>query len=78
MADIMAFLRLAATEAGSPVLRFRDRTCDPFAEPDRLSVAEAFHLHAGVDLMASIRGDGSTDADRLGASWTGSGAAGGG
>jgi lysyl-tRNA synthetase class 2 len=66
MADIMAFLRLAATEAGSPVLQFRDRTCDPFAEPDRLSVAKAFRLHAGIDLMASIGGDGSTDADRLG------------
>jgi lysyl-tRNA synthetase class 2 len=67
MADILAFLRLAATEAGSPVLRFRDRTCDPFAAPERLSVAEGFAMHAGIDLMDSIRGDGSTDADRLGA-----------
>jgi lysyl-tRNA synthetase class 2 len=67
MADVMAFLRLAAREAGSEVLRFRDRTSDPFAEPERLSVAEAFQTHAGVDLMASIRADGTTDADRLGA-----------
>jgi elongation factor P--(R)-beta-lysine ligase len=67
MADMMAFLRLAAREAGGKKLRFKDRTCDPFQEPDRLSVAEAFAAHAGVDLMASINADGSTDAARLGA-----------
>ena len=67
MTDVLAFLRLAAREAGAEVLRFRGRTCDPFAEPERLSVAEAFELHAGVDLLASIRADGTTDVDRLGA-----------
>ena len=67
MADTLAFLRLAAKEAGASVLRFRDRTCDPFLEPERLSVGEAFHVHAGVDLMASIGADGATDAGRLGA-----------
>lgn len=67
MADTVAFLRVAAREAGATALRFRDRTCDPFAEAERLSVAEAFRMHARVDLMASIGGDGATDADRLGA-----------
>lgn len=67
MADSMALLRLAARAAGASMLRFRDRSCDPYAEPERLSVAEAFQVHAGVDLMASIRGDGSTDAGVLGA-----------
>ena len=67
MADTLAFLRLAAQEAGSPVLRYRDRTCDPFAAPERLSVARAFADHAGVDLLASIRADGSTDAGVLAA-----------
>jgi len=67
MADTLAFLRLAGREAGASVLRFRDRTCDPFLEPERVTVAEAFRLHAGVDLMGSIRADGSTDADVLGA-----------
>jgi lysyl-tRNA synthetase class 2 len=67
MADITAFLRLAATAAGTPLLRFRDLTCDPFAAPERLSVAEAFDRHAGVDLMATIGDDGTTDAKRLGA-----------
>ena len=67
MVDTVAFLRLAAREAGAAILRFRDRACDPFLEPDRVSVAEAFAAHAGVDLLASIRGDGTTDAGRLGA-----------
>ena len=67
MEDTMAFVALAAREAGAAVLRFGDRTCDPFAAPERLSVAAAFGLHAGVDLMASIQTDGTTDAARLGA-----------
>jgi elongation factor P--(R)-beta-lysine ligase len=66
MADTLALLRLATREAGAAELRFRDRTCDPFQEPQRISVADAFQIHAGVDLMASIRGDGSTDGQRLG------------
>lgn len=67
MDDTMAFLRLAAREAGAKTLRFRDRTCDPDMDPRRVTVAEAFATHAGVDLMASIRADGTTDAARLGA-----------
>lgn len=67
MADTLAFLRLAVREAGGKHLRFRDRVCDPFHEPERVSVAEAFAAHAGVDLMRSIRADGSTDAEALGA-----------
>ncbi|MFT4151128.1 MAG: EF-P lysine aminoacylase EpmA [Paracoccaceae bacterium] len=65
MQDCAAFLQLAAQAAGASLLRFRDRTCDPFAEPERLSVAEAFQRHAGIDLPATIRPDGSTDADAL-------------
>jgi elongation factor P--(R)-beta-lysine ligase len=66
MADTMAFLRSAAREAGASALRFRDQVCDPFEEAERLSLAEAFKKHAGVDLMASIRADGAADAARLG------------
>ena len=62
MEDCAAILRLAATTAGSPMLRFRDRTCDPFAPPERLSVACAFTRHAGIDLLASIAPDGTPDA----------------
>lgn len=67
MDDTVSLLRLAATAAGAATLRFRDRTCDPFAQPQRLSVADAFATYGGVDLLASIRADGTTDAARLGA-----------
>ena len=65
MDDCMSFLRLAAQTAGAMQLRFRDRTCDPFLPYERLSVAEAFARHAGIDLLATIRADGSTDAAAL-------------
>ena len=65
MEDCAAFLRLAAEMAGARELRFRDRTCDPFAPFERLSVAEAFQRHAGIDLLATIGADGETDAGAL-------------
>ena len=66
MQDTVTLLRLAAKAAGSPALRFRARSCDPFMEPERLSVAEAFHRYAGVDLLASIAADGGISAKILG------------
>ncbi len=62
MADCTALLRLAAKAAGSQVLRFRDRSCDPFAEPERLSVSDAFGRFAGIDLDATLLPAGETDA----------------
>ena len=56
MGDCMAFLRIAAREAGAVQLQFRDRVCDPLAEPERLSVADAFARHAGIDLLATLAG----------------------
>ena len=63
MADTMAFLRLAA---GGGTLRHRDMICDPAQEPQRLSVAEAFRLYAGVDLLSTLDGA-ATDRDALAA-----------
>lgn len=63
MADVMAFLRLAAGE--DAILRFRMRNCDLRLEPERLSVAEAFHRYADVDLMASIGSDGAVNVNIL-------------
>jgi lysyl-tRNA synthetase class 2 len=54
MADCAAILALAAETAGAKRLSFRDRGIDPFAEPDRLTVADAFARHAGIDLMAVL------------------------
>jgi lysyl-tRNA synthetase class 2 len=66
MADVVAFSRLAA-DVGGGVLRYRDKVCDPFAEPERISVAEAFLRYAGVDLLASIGADGEPSAAVLAA-----------
>lgn len=75
MEDTAAFLQLAVKAAGAEVLRFRDRVCDPFQPFERFSVAEAFARHAGLDLLATIRRDGTTDRDALAAQMTGQGMA---
>lgn len=61
MTDCAALLGRAATAAGATVLRYRDRLCDPFAAPERLSVADAFARHAGIDLLATVGPDGAPD-----------------
>jgi lysyl-tRNA synthetase class 2 len=65
IADCLAMLRLAAEATGTPALRWRGREADPFAEAERLSVADAFARYAGVDLLATIDEFGATDADAL-------------
>ncbi|MDX9999515.1 MAG: EF-P lysine aminoacylase EpmA [Phenylobacterium sp.] len=66
MADCAALLSLAAETAGSRVLSFRGRTADPFAEPDRVTLAEAFDRFAGIDLLATV-GQGEVDGEGLAA-----------
>ena len=70
MDDCAAFLALAAERAGTKRLTFRGREADPFAAPERLSVAEAFDRHAGIDLLATVAADGATDGDALRAALT--------
>lgn len=67
MQDVADFAALAARAAGADRLRFRDRVCDPFAPYARVSVADAFAEHADIDLLATIRDDGTTDRDALAA-----------
>jgi elongation factor P--(R)-beta-lysine ligase len=67
MEDAQAILALAARIAGRDAFVFRGIGCDPFAPPERLSVSDAFRIHAGIDLLATLREDGSTDRDRLAA-----------
>lgn len=50
MADCAALARLAAEAAGTPGLAFRGCVCNPFAEPEVLTVGQAFTRHAGIDL----------------------------
>ena len=66
MQDCVVMLRLATDGAGARLLRYRDRVCDPFADFERISVVEAFQRYAGIDLLASIAADGTTDAGALG------------
>lgn len=73
MADCLAMLRLAAETVGTQRLRWRGRECDPQAEPERLSVADAFSRHAGIDLLATMAQDGTTDADALAGQLQGAG-----
>lgn len=56
MADCAALLRAAAEAAGSTRWTHRGRDCDPHAEPERVSVAEAFARHADIDLLATLDG----------------------
>ena len=54
--DSLAFLRLAAEAAGTATLHWREATCDPFAEAEWLTLAEAFARFAGIDLLATTPG----------------------
>jgi lysyl-tRNA synthetase class 2 len=67
MADAIRLLRLAADAAGTQAIVRRGRACDPRAEPEALTVAEAFAGHAGVDLGATLGSDGAPDRDALAA-----------
>lgn len=65
MADCAALLGTAAEAAGTRRLAWRGRTADPFALPQRLTLAEAFARSAGIDLLATVAGNGTTDRDAL-------------
>jgi lysyl-tRNA synthetase class 2 len=67
MTDCAEMLALAAETAGARRLTWRGREADPFAEPERIGVADAFGRFAGIDLMGSLGTDGETDFDHLAA-----------
>lgn len=67
MEDCAQILKLAGEAAGAEYLRYRDRTADPYATPERLSVAEAAARFAGVDLLSTLGPDGNGDAVALAA-----------
>jgi lysyl-tRNA synthetase class 2 len=56
--DCADLLRLAADATGMREFSWRGKTCDPRAEPERLSVAEAFMRHAKVDLSSTVESEG--------------------
>ncbi len=54
MEDCRAILELAAKTAGVSAFSYRGMTCDPFAEPERLTLCEAFARFAEIDLAACL------------------------
>ena len=69
MEDCAQMLRIAAEAAGTAQLRFRAQVADPFAAPERITVADAFDRHAGIDLLASLQ-DGACQRHALAAAAT--------
>jgi lysyl-tRNA synthetase class 2 len=58
MEDCIALTRLAAETVQTKCLRFRGQSADPWAEPVRMSVSNAFKNLANIDLLASLSADG--------------------
>ena len=65
MDDTLAVLKVAADATGVARFSFRDRHCDPRARADRLTVSEAFSLHAGIELLPTLSPSGEGNRDAL-------------
>ena len=50
MADTARLARIAAQAASTRALLWKGQSCDPFAEPEYLTLVDAFAVHAGIDL----------------------------
>jgi lysyl-tRNA synthetase class 2 len=73
MDDCQALLHVAMQAAGTQALAWQGHRCDPALPAERLSVADAFTRYAGIDLLATVRADGSTDTAALVRAATGAG-----
>jgi len=67
IADAVAFLAEAAAAIGAHRLAGAGAEVDPEAEPEWLTLAEAFARHAGIDLLATVDAHGGTDREALAA-----------
>ena len=56
MADCVTVIAHAAQVTGIGSFSFRGKGCDPFSEPELLTVGAAFTGYAGIDLLATIDG----------------------
>lgn len=63
MDDCAVLLADAAAAAGREEAAFRGMRCSLVAPPERLSVAEAFARHAGIDLMAVLADQDAAEPD---------------
>jgi len=62
MADCARLIALAADAAGASSLKYRDRSANPHAAPERVSVADAFRRYASIDLLATLAPEPDRDA----------------
>ncbi|MBL8571486.1 MAG: EF-P lysine aminoacylase GenX [Phreatobacter sp.] len=67
MADCAELLALACEAAGRHALVWREASVDPGLAPERVTLAEAFERHAGIDLLATISPSGEADGEGLAA-----------
>jgi elongation factor P--(R)-beta-lysine ligase len=65
MADCHALLKVAAQSTGQAICRFGGLSCDLRAEPERLSLVEAFRRHAGINLDPDPSGKALASRERL-------------
>jgi lysyl-tRNA synthetase class 2 len=65
MEECAALARSCQQAAGVDALSWRGRTADARRQWQRISVAEAFGLHCGIDLLATAPDPSRPDADRL-------------
>jgi lysyl-tRNA synthetase class 2 len=56
MDDCAQILAETARAAGTREFRFRNKTVDPYAAPERLTVADAFERYTGIDLLTTVSG----------------------
>jgi lysyl-tRNA synthetase class 2 len=68
MDDCAALLAVTAEATATKRFAFRGREADPFAAADKVTVAEAFHRYASIDLLATL-----DDRDALAAAAKGQG-----
>ena len=73
MEDCARLLALAAQNLDAKVLTWRGAVADPFAEPERVSVAQAYARFAGIDLLATVGEGGATDRGALASAAQGAG-----
>jgi lysyl-tRNA synthetase class 2 len=57
MADCASLLHVAAMAGGNKLLTWKGEACDPAADVEMLTVAEAFARYANIDLLATTHGN---------------------
>ncbi len=65
IADALAIVAKAAEVTGAASFSYRDKSCDPHAPAQFLTVADAFLHLAGIDLLKTLSEDGQGDTAKL-------------